>query len=184
MSSGRSRTPANEAIAHAAQDVADGRAVDWVALGNGLQGTDQIEQVDCLRIIGAIAALHRSGGQAADSSQSTALIESSPASRASQGEPWGRYRLLEQVGSGSFGSVYRAWDPELEFEIAIKILHRHVRGRPAEVAAAARGTGARQGAARQRRQGARRRVARDRVGLCMEFVRGETLETAVRRGQR
>src|SRR5688572_24674041 len=39
---------------------------------------------------------------------------------------WGRFHLLEKVGEGSFGSVYRAWDPQLERQIAIKILHRHL----------------------------------------------------------
>jgi hypothetical protein len=41
-------------------------------------------------------------------------------------ETWGRYHLLEKVGEGSFGSVYRAWDPQLEREIALKILHRQL----------------------------------------------------------
>ena len=37
---------------------------------------------------------------------------------------WGRYQLLEMIGEGSFGAVYRAWDPQLESELAIKILHQ------------------------------------------------------------
>ncbi|MBI3465586.1 MAG: serine/threonine protein kinase, partial [Planctomycetes bacterium] len=33
----------------------------------------------------------------------------------------GRYELREQVGRGGFASVYRAWDPELRRDVAIKI---------------------------------------------------------------
>ncbi len=35
---------------------------------------------------------------------------------------WGSFRLLELVGKGSFGEVYRAWDPHLEREVGLKIL--------------------------------------------------------------
>ena len=44
------------------------------------------------------------------------------------GEPeavarWGRLELLELVGKGTFGDVYRARDPQLQREVAVKLLH-------------------------------------------------------------
>jgi serine/threonine protein kinase/Tfp pilus assembly protein PilF len=35
---------------------------------------------------------------------------------------WGPFRLLQRVGVGAFGEVYRAWDPALEREVALKLL--------------------------------------------------------------
>ncbi len=35
---------------------------------------------------------------------------------------WGDFRLLARVGHGGFGEVYRAWDPSLEREVALKLL--------------------------------------------------------------
>jgi eukaryotic-like serine/threonine-protein kinase len=35
---------------------------------------------------------------------------------------WGKFRLVARVGHGSFGEVYRAWDPDLEREVALKLL--------------------------------------------------------------
>jgi eukaryotic-like serine/threonine-protein kinase len=37
-------------------------------------------------------------------------------------ETWGSFRLLARVGQGSFGEVYRAFDPHLEREVALKLL--------------------------------------------------------------
>ena len=37
-------------------------------------------------------------------------------------DSWGGFKLLARVGHGGFGEVYRAWDPNLEREVALKLL--------------------------------------------------------------
>jgi eukaryotic-like serine/threonine-protein kinase len=55
---------------------------------------------------------------------STLPLRGEPGSAAKAGECWGPFRLLESVGRGSFGEVFRAWDPILEREVALKLLTR------------------------------------------------------------
>ncbi len=38
----------------------------------------------------------------------------------------GRYQILEEIGRGAFGVVYRVFDPKMDREAAIKVLHAEV----------------------------------------------------------
>ncbi len=38
-------------------------------------------------------------------------------------ERFGRFVVLERIGSGGAGSVHRAYDPQLDRSVAIKVLH-------------------------------------------------------------
>ena len=173
--------PLSAVIDRAIGDVADGAPIDWDVLDSQAPDGDR-ELVKYLRLLYGIAELHRS---TEDDRASTINPPSAPASGSSENatddasESWGRFPLLERVGEGSFGSVFRAWDPELERHVALKILHRDV--------ADAR---LRERLLREGR--ALAKVSHDnvvkvlgveaqenRIALCMEFVRGETLANVV-----
>ena len=96
-----------------------------------------------------------------------------------RGEPHlvGRYEIRERLGTGGFASVYRAYDPLLDIERAIKVLHRHLADDPT----------IRDRFIREGRALARIRhpnlvqvfdagEAEGRVYLTMELVRGTSLE--------
>ena len=168
----------------AIEGIADGRSVDWDLLDSGALSEGERERIKCLRILADIGELHRADEAplTRNADQATRTVGDMPRALP-QAIPqfWGRYELREMVGSGSFGSVYRAWDPELEREVAIKILHSHVADATLK-----------QRLLQEGRALAKVRHANvvnvlgvesheERVGLCMEFVYGETLDTALRR---
>ena len=83
---------------------------------------------DPLQVIGAIADFHRRY-QANDVAASLGdVFAATPPPSAdprvppdlSKGEPWGPLIVLEQIDGGSFGDVYRAWDPALAKLVALK----------------------------------------------------------------
>ncbi len=157
-----------------AASVADGSQVDWQAAETGA-GKDARRLVRHFRLVADVAELYRSLPEAPP--QAIAADERTP-----DGLRWGRLILLEKIGEGTSSEVFRAWDPELQREVALKLL---------------RADGSQAEAARWRMLGEARRLARvrhphvvlvygadrreDRVGLWMEFVDGARLDTLVQR---
>jgi len=58
----------------------------------------------------------------ADPNSSAGQEAQGEAEKLAEGRTWGSFKLLAMVGRGSFGEVYRAWDPHLEREVGLKIL--------------------------------------------------------------
>ena len=159
-----------------AEAVADGRVLDWDAIESTARDEDERASIRRLRAIAAIGVAHSEltlSESLSDSLSVKTLLEgiedgSTPAT-------WGSLRILERVGRGRFGDVYRAWDPNLDREVALKLLRRREReSADREVIDEGRLM------ARVRHpnvvtiHGAQR--IDGRTGLWMEFVHGRTLE--------
>jgi eukaryotic-like serine/threonine-protein kinase len=93
---------------------------------------------------------------------------------------WGSFALLARVGFGGFGEVYRAWDPHLQREVALKLLLPGVATGEAEYEAMLREARA---LASVRHPNIVPVYGIDRhdgrVGFWTDFVRGKTLSVLV-----
>ena len=81
-----------------AASISDGNEIDWTDVGREVADDETTAVVMQLRVVEQIARLHLG----------------------SQG--WDSLKLLGTIGRGSFGVVHRAFDPDLEREIALKVL--------------------------------------------------------------
>src|SRR6266849_1106908 len=106
-----------------AGSLSDDRPVDWNAESDAAVGADGAE-VRALRDLAAIAdfnrRLQRESGAAAGDASIAAAAAATDAPR------WGHLLLLEPLGAGRHGEVWRCWDLRLHREVALKWL------RPAE----------------------------------------------------
>lgn len=175
------REPA-DLVGDLAAAVADGMPVDWDREGEAATSDALREHLASLRLVARIAELH---GSAAWADRSIGPPESgTPAEvrgHGAAGDTWGSLRLLELIGHGTFGEVYRAWDPRLEREVALKLLRVATSGTAAAGAALdALVVHEARLMARVRHPGVATIFGADhvdgRTGLWMELVRGHTLE--------
>jgi TolB-like protein/tRNA A-37 threonylcarbamoyl transferase component Bud32/Flp pilus assembly protein TadD len=158
-----------------ADAILDASSVDWAAAESSSDGTTRL-LVRQLRVLAAVADLHRT----APPNPST--VSQIPPSRveptlADAPAMWSHLRLVERIGRGAFGEVYRAWDTRLDREVALKLLPAdRSPGNP--VASSIIHEGRLLAKVRHPNvvsiYGAEQ--IGDQIGLWMEFVRGHTLE--------
>jgi serine/threonine-protein kinase len=155
----------DEPLLNVAADLADGKNVDWESAAQSITDDEERRLLAELRFIAGVARPSADG---------------SPHSLPSRDlGTWGPLRIIEHVGRGTFGDVYRAWDSRLDREVALKILKRQEREDDAS-------TVIEEGRllARVRHPnivtvyGAER--VNGQVGVWMEFVHGQTLEEQLR----
>ena len=193
--------PRRDALARAVDSVVEGTGgLDWGLMTVELDNDRDRELLRHIRLLAQISDVQRAEAGALDEAalrararaivsvlpfdeQSTRRREDGESATASMdlservvAERWGRLELLELVGKGTFGAVYRARDAQLQREVAVKLLH--VR-RPHDGLVDRMLHEARALARVQHRNVVVVHDAEERdgrVGLCMEFVRGRTLE--------
>ena len=154
-----------------ASSVSDGQQVDWSLAESTAAGREA--SVRALRDLARIADFNRA-------LQRPVSPPATPDAHPLGPSAWGPFTLLEAIGAGANGEVWRAWDASLHREVAIKFLQPRGRGEegPAlldEARAVARvrhpsivhvyGIGEHDG----------------RVGMWMEFLRGPTLAAEIER---
>ena len=153
--------------------LSEGHAVDWKAETDRPDDPLVRSKVHALRDVARIVEFNRSLQRGPRGSGSPLAAASGETRR------WGSLLLLEKVGVGASGEVYRAWDPALEREVALKLLRPGVPGSETTLIEEARalarlrhpevvsvyGIGEESG----------------QVGLWMEFLRGEDLAQRIER---
>ncbi len=158
--------------------IADGTPVDWTA--TDLRSADPAlgELLRHLQLIERIAAVHGSTAGASVTGEYDSIRSARPSAAAVVDAPitWGPLTLVEKIGRGAFGDVYRARDPKLDRPVALKLMRRRERGSDAfesEVIEEGRLLARIDHANVVTVYGAER--IDGRVGLWMAFVEGRTL---------
>jgi tRNA A-37 threonylcarbamoyl transferase component Bud32/tetratricopeptide (TPR) repeat protein len=120
--------------------------------------------IEELKVLGRIAEVHGSGRREAETGSS----DDEPLSS------WGPLTILERVGRGSYGDVYRAFDTRLDREVALKLLRRRATADGPHIIEEGRLL------ARVRHPNAITVHGADcidgRTGIWMEFIEGRTLD--------
>ena len=171
-------SPQDEQLLPVAVAIADGTPVDWPSVATPL--FQQLRHLE--RLVQGHDAV-RSTAARQRPAHETLLTE---ARRAQAGVAdalrvrWGPLIVFDKIGRGSFGDVYRAWDPRLDREVALKLI-------PEDVSAAATSPVIEEGRllARVRHPNVMTVYGADRcegrTGIWTEYISGETLAAEVAR---
>jgi serine/threonine protein kinase len=157
-----------------AEAISDGSAVDWAAAESNAAPADR-QLIRQLRVVSEIANLHRTLRPDEDEVEDPTLVGLERTSELPRQRVWAHLSMREMIGSGAYGTDYRAWDPQLDREVALKLISESEQAAHARVVVDEgrllarvrhRGVVTVYGAAR----------ADGYAGLWMELVEGRTLE--------
>jgi serine/threonine protein kinase len=165
----------DELLIRTADSIAAGDNVDWHGLHKQVPDPQQSRILSEMQILERIATFLRS-------SDSEKLSDKATTQRPKPAMPesWAHFKLIELIGEGGFGSVYRARDTKLQTEVALKLVDLPG-GRELRPA----------GALKEARLLARVRhsnvvtvhgadIVDGRVGIWMQLIEGQTLATLLR----
>jgi tetratricopeptide (TPR) repeat protein len=166
-------------LSELAEQIVDGTSIDWNAVEAAAASPEVADRCRRLRVISRIADVHRVGLPPSVSPlpDPAGSAERGPGQ---SGTRWGNLQILEHIGGGTFGDVYRARAPRLDREVALKLLRNPERASAShepEVVAEGRLL------ARVRHPNVAAVFGADRidgrVGVWMELVDGHTLEDEI-----
>ena len=181
---------AEKVLAEVAAAVADGFPVNWAKTESTPMSPADRGVLAELRILEELHRLHRRASSSpaeravtpapsrANPNDESALPATSASEIVTVDLPrtWGRFEIRELLGAGGFGVVFRAWDPHLETEVALKVLGREAHTGRVVIDEARL-------LARVRHPNVVSIYGADdvdgQVGLWMELLRGVTLKQAV-----
>ncbi len=121
--------------------ISDGSEIDWSA--ERREGPSLTETVRRMRLVQDIAAAHRALHPATEEPptlparaaelDTTRTARMPPTADTGDGVwsgmvSWGPLQVLERLGRGGFGEVFRAFDPTLQRELALKLLRPEIAG--------------------------------------------------------
>ncbi|MEP6782801.1 MAG: serine/threonine-protein kinase, partial [Acidobacteriota bacterium] len=162
---------ADDHLLGAAGRIAAGEVLDWASITSTLKSDDDREIAEELALVQHIAAGHRQLHELLPAAADT------PPHLMPDRARWGHLDLLNVVGRGSYGMVYRAWDTRLERLVALKLFHGA--SNPDSVIQEGRML------ARVRHENVVSVYGADVIdgvaGIWMELVHGQTLDNLVKR---
>ena len=166
-------TPERDDYQAALESLADGVPVDWASLESSTTTSADRRRYRNLRLVARVAELHRTLTLEEERLLPPGDRELEPAPAPST---WGHLHVGERLASGAYGEIYVAHDPQLNRNVALKILRRGAaRGQSVDQLLAEARTLARvQHPNVVTIHGAD--VREGRAGLWMELVHGQTLE--------
>jgi serine/threonine-protein kinase len=102
------------------ESLADGAPLDWAALDAAATTSDQKRRYGNLRLVARVAELHRT--LVLEDQGIASTVSPSPDRVIADPQTWGHLAVRGRLATGSFGQVFRAHDPQLNREVALKLL--------------------------------------------------------------